>query len=122
MREAIPDAGLSACKKGKQKLWRCSARCGGETETRHSYSAGISACGVSEQLRQRAVALLSEMRGAKLEADVISFSVGVSTCERGWQWQRAPALLSEMREAILEPSVISPGLQTYVRLKRALSW
>ena len=40
-----------------------------------SYNAGISACEKCEQW-QRALALLSEMREAKLEPDVISTTVG----------------------------------------------
>ncbi|CAK0809448.1 unnamed protein product [Prorocentrum cordatum] len=44
---------------------------------------------------------------AKLEPDVISYSAGISACEKGEQWQRALALLSEMWEAKLEPNVIS---------------
>ncbi|CAK0882276.1 unnamed protein product, partial [Prorocentrum cordatum] len=71
-----------------------------------SYSAGISACEKGKQW-ERALALLSEMREAKLEPNVISYSAGISTCEKGEQWQRALALLSEMREAKLEPNVIS---------------
>ncbi|CAK0882278.1 unnamed protein product, partial [Prorocentrum cordatum] len=71
-----------------------------------SYSAGISACEKGKQW-ERALALLSEMREAKLEPNVISYSAGISTCEKGEQWQRALALLSEMREAKLEGNVIS---------------
>ncbi|CAK0882115.1 unnamed protein product [Prorocentrum cordatum] len=37
----------------------------------------------------------------------VSYSAGVSACEKGEQWQRALALLSEMREAKLESTVIS---------------
>ncbi|CAK0887382.1 unnamed protein product [Prorocentrum cordatum] len=54
---------------------------------------------------------------AKLEPNVISYSAGISACEKGGQWQaaltllsemrRALALLSEMWEAKLEPDVIS---------------
>ncbi|CAK0859208.1 unnamed protein product, partial [Prorocentrum cordatum] len=47
------------------------------------------------------------MREAKLEPDIISYSAGISACEKGGQWQRALARMSEMREAKLEPSVIS---------------
>ena len=70
-----------------------------------SYNAGISACEKGDQW-QRALALLSEMREAKLEPSVISYSAGISACEKGEQWQRALALLSEMWEAKLEPDVI----------------
>ena len=38
---------------------------------------------------------------------LVSYNAGVSTCEKGKQWQRALALLSEMREAKLEPNVIT---------------
>ncbi|CAK0905544.1 unnamed protein product, partial [Prorocentrum cordatum] len=37
----------------------------------------------------------------------ISYSAGISACEKGAQWQRALALLSEMGKARLEPHVIS---------------
>ncbi|CAK0891727.1 unnamed protein product [Prorocentrum cordatum] len=37
----------------------------------------------------------------------LSYSAGISACEKGEQWQRALALLSEMWEAKLEPNVIS---------------
>ncbi|CAK0800611.1 unnamed protein product [Prorocentrum cordatum] len=46
------------------------------------------------------------MREAKLEPNVISYSAGISACEKGDQWQRALALLSEMRDAKLEPNAI----------------
>ena len=51
--------------------------------------------------------LFSEMWEAKLEPSVISYSAGISACEKGEQWQRALSLLDEMREAKLEPEVIS---------------
>ncbi|CAK0875226.1 unnamed protein product, partial [Prorocentrum cordatum] len=37
----------------------------------------------------------------------LSYSVGISACEKGEQWQRAFALLNEMQEAKLKPNVIS---------------
>ena len=40
---------------------------------------------------------------------LVSYSAGISACEKGEQWQRALALLSEMWEAKLEPDVISYG-------------
>ncbi|CAK0875286.1 unnamed protein product [Prorocentrum cordatum] len=89
-------------------LWRYGARCRRQSWslTPISYNAGISACEKGEQW-QRALALLSEMREAKLDPDVISYNVGISACEKGQQWQRALALLSEMLEAKLEPDIIS---------------
>ena len=51
-----------------------------------SYNAGISACEKGEQWH-RALALLSEMREAKLEPNVISYNAGISVCEKGEQWQ-----------------------------------
>ena len=65
------------------------------------------------------MALLSEMWEAKLEPNVISYSAGISACEKGNQWQRALALLSEMWEAKLEPDVISPTWRTEARARRA---
>ncbi|CAK0822444.1 unnamed protein product, partial [Prorocentrum cordatum] len=38
---------------------------------------------------------------------LVSYSAGISACERGKQWQRALALLSKMQESRLEPNVIS---------------
>ncbi|CAK0894730.1 unnamed protein product [Prorocentrum cordatum] len=43
----------------------------------------------------------------KVEPDVISYSAGISACEKGEQWQRALALLREMRKAQLEPNTVS---------------
>ncbi|CAK0879318.1 unnamed protein product [Prorocentrum cordatum] len=74
-----------------------------------SINAGISACEKGIQWH-RAFALLSEMREAKLEPDVI-YNVGISACTKGEQWQRALALLSEMWEAKLEPDVIISTLE-----------
>ncbi|CAK0858308.1 unnamed protein product [Prorocentrum cordatum] len=91
---------------------------GGEVGARLSANTGISACGKGEQW-QRALALLSEMREAKLELNVFSYSGGISACGKGKQWQRALALLSEMREAKLDPdSAITLGS---ARARRASS-
>ncbi|CAK0852609.1 unnamed protein product, partial [Prorocentrum cordatum] len=45
--------------------------------------------------------------GGKAAAQLISYSVGISACEKGEQWQRALALLSEMKEVKLEPNDFS---------------
>ncbi|CAK0837724.1 unnamed protein product, partial [Prorocentrum cordatum] len=106
------NAGISACEKGEQwqralallsdQLQRWDQRvregravaagagaaerdAGGEAGARLSYSAGISACEKGEQW-QRALALLSEMRKAKLEPNVISYRAGISAYEKGEQW------------------------------------
>ncbi|CAK0851248.1 unnamed protein product [Prorocentrum cordatum] len=72
-----------------------------------SYSAGISACEKGEQW-QPALALLSEMREAKVSPDVIyTYSAGISACEKGKKWQLALGLLSEMCEATVEPNIFS---------------
>eukprot|EP00959_Pyramimonas_sp_CCMP1952_P083521 1746236-Pyramimonas_sp.AAC.1 len=55
------------------------------------------------------------MREAKLEPNVISYSAGISACDKGEQWQRALVLLSEMWEAKLEPNVIFSTMQGPVR-------
>ncbi|CAK0837722.1 unnamed protein product [Prorocentrum cordatum] len=127
-------AGGSACEKGSQGLVLAQD----DVDEVHgfalvSYNAGISACEKGQQW-QPALALLSEMRDAKLEPDVISptmaapaltdgesggsglappsgpcephYNAGISACEKGEQWQRALALLSKMREAKLEPNGI----------------
>ncbi|CAK0869134.1 unnamed protein product [Prorocentrum cordatum] len=47
------------------------------------------------------------MREVDLQPTVISYSAGISACEKGAQWQRALLVLSEMCEAELERNVIS---------------
>ena len=56
---------------------------------------------------QQALSLLSEMWGARVAPDVVSFNVGISACQKGGHWQGAFALLSKMREAKAVPDVIS---------------
>ncbi|CAK0862379.1 unnamed protein product, partial [Prorocentrum cordatum] len=85
-----------------------------------SYSAGISACKKGEQW-QRVLSLLTEMRGAKVDPDVIAYSAGISACEKGEQWQRALALLREMREVWLEPNPWSATALGSARAKKASS-
>ncbi|CAK0859317.1 unnamed protein product [Prorocentrum cordatum] len=46
-----------------------------------------------------------------VEPNVVSFSAGISACEKGEQWQRALVLLREMWEAKLEPDAISSSIQ-----------
>ncbi|CAK0793111.1 unnamed protein product [Prorocentrum cordatum] len=46
------------------------------------------------------------MRDLKVEADIITYSAGISACERAGQWQRSLVLLSEMSWAKLAPNVI----------------
>ncbi|CAK0832933.1 unnamed protein product [Prorocentrum cordatum] len=120
-------AGISACEKGEQwqralallsemrqaKMEPNSATALGSARARRAssgsglcYNAGISASGKGEQWA-RALALLSELREAKLEPNVIYCNAGISACEKGEQWQRALALLSEMWEVTLESSVTS---------------
>ena len=41
------------------------------------------------------------------EYTLVSYSAGISACEKGMQWQRAVALLGDMWEAKLESDVIS---------------
>ncbi|CAK0841498.1 unnamed protein product [Prorocentrum cordatum] len=69
---------------------------------------GSAACEKGQQW-QRALALLIEMREAKLEANVISHNVVLNACEKAEQWQQSLALLSAMRETKVEPGVISYG-------------
>ena len=81
-----------------------------------SYSAGISACEKGEQW-QRALALLSEMREAKLEPNVITYSSWISACENGGQWQRALWLLGVMRDVKVVPDAASysPAIASLLR-------
>ncbi|CAK0880205.1 unnamed protein product [Prorocentrum cordatum] len=48
--------------------------------------------------------------GGEAAAQRVSYSAGISACEKGDQWQRALALLSEMWDARLEPDIISPTI------------
>ena len=41
-----------------------------------------------------------------LEPSVISYSAGISACEKCGQWRNALSLLGEMVEANMEPNVI----------------
>ncbi|CAK0797573.1 unnamed protein product, partial [Prorocentrum cordatum] len=52
---------------------------------------------------------------------MVSYSAGISACEKGEQWQRALALLREMWEAELEPSVILQCRDKRVRERRAVA-
>ncbi|CAK0905365.1 unnamed protein product [Prorocentrum cordatum] len=54
----------------------------GGAHRHHLYSAGFKTCSACAP---------------------VSYSAGISACEKGEQWQRALALLSEMREAKLDP-------------------
>ena len=54
------------------------------------------------------MSLVREMGEPNLEPGIaISYSAGVSACEKSVQWQRAMALVSETWEAKLEPNGIS---------------
>ncbi|CAK0803461.1 unnamed protein product, partial [Prorocentrum cordatum] len=57
--------------------------------------------------------------GGEAEAQ-LSYSAGVSACEKGEQWQPALALLSEMWEAKLKPNVSATTLGS-ARARRASS-
>ena len=50
---------------------------------------------------------------------LVSYSAGISACEKGEQWQRALALLSEMWAAKLEPGVVQSILLGAVRARLA---
>ncbi|CAK0847312.1 unnamed protein product [Prorocentrum cordatum] len=94
---------------------------GGQPGTRRfSYNAGISACEKSEQW-QRALALLTEMREAKLEPNVISYSAGISACEKDEQWEQALAIFGEMCVAKVKPNVTSATTLGSPRARRASS-
>ena len=58
-------------------------------------NAAISACDRGNQW-QLAVALLSIMAHASVEASTITYNAAVSACEKGKEWQLALALLSTM--------------------------
>ncbi|CAK0842402.1 unnamed protein product, partial [Prorocentrum cordatum] len=89
---------------------------GGEAETQHHLTTSLRPMRAARAssgsglwrcwLWQRALGLLGEMREVRLEPNVISYSAGISACEKGEQWQRALALLSDVWVAKLEGSVI----------------
>ncbi|CAK0822633.1 unnamed protein product [Prorocentrum cordatum] len=47
------------------------------------------------------------MMEASLEPSIISYSAGISACEKAGQWRQALLLLGELQDARLEPNVIS---------------
>ena len=49
---------------------------------------------------------------------LVSYSAGISACEKGEQWQRALALLSEMLEAKLDPDAASYSPTIVALLRR----
>ncbi|CAK0795719.1 unnamed protein product [Prorocentrum cordatum] len=70
-----------------------------------------------------ALKLLGDMWKTNLTPSIViafSYNAGISSCQKGEQWQRALALLSELREARLEPNVISTALGS-ARARRASS-
>ncbi|CAK0795975.1 unnamed protein product [Prorocentrum cordatum] len=95
---------------------------GGEAGAKLSYNAGISACEKGEQW-QRALALLSEMREARLEPNVISYNAELCACERCGQWRQALSLLDEMRAIHLKPDDLSynMGVAAYEKSSRNLA-
>ncbi|CAK0881003.1 unnamed protein product [Prorocentrum cordatum] len=119
---AIPlEASIKNCGRTTQwsaalRLLREGLRLGVQLAPGH-FIATASACRKGGQW-QYALSALSDMWKAKLEPNVISYSAGISACEKvsysagisacekGEQWQRALALLSEMWEAKLEPDLI----------------
>ncbi|CAK0838556.1 unnamed protein product [Prorocentrum cordatum] len=100
-------AGISACEKGEHpsqlQCWDQRVREGREV------AAGA---GTAER----------DAGGEGRARPLVSYSAGVSACEKGDQWQPALALLSEMREEKLEPNVIHPMLQRWdQRVREGLS-
>ena len=58
---------------------------------------------------------------AKLKANAISNSVGISACGKGKQWPQALSLLTETLEAKMERNIIScNGRNQQVRLRRTV--
>eukprot|EP00975_Prorocentrum_lima_P018233 3842799-Prorocentrum_lima.AAC.1 len=47
------------------------------------------------------------MDHAKMEANVISYSAGISACEKGGEWEKALLLLAKMEGAKVEADVVS---------------
>ncbi|OLP95582.1 Pentatricopeptide repeat-containing protein, chloroplastic [Symbiodinium microadriaticum] len=70
------------------------------------FTAGISACAKAGKW-QLALHLFDAMQKAKLEANVISYSVTISSCERAGQWQMAMHLFDSMPKAKVAANIIS---------------
>ena len=51
--------------------------------------------------------LLHEMTAEQLDPNTITYSAGISACEKGGEWQLALALLRKIPGASLEPDTIS---------------
>ena len=72
-----------------------------------TFSAAISACEKGGQW-QRALALLDEMRAARVTPDVITFSAAISACARASQPDQAMRLWSEVRtSSSLVPDIVA---------------
>ena len=54
-----------------------------------------------------ALCLLAQMPAARVIPNVLSFSAGISACEKGGQWQMALCLLAQMPAARVIPNVLS---------------
>ncbi|CAK0898954.1 unnamed protein product [Prorocentrum cordatum] len=95
--------------------WLATAQ--GSARVRVAYPAVAEPDVVCEVLA-RCRRFFSELRDAKSEPRAISYSAGISACDKGEQWQRVRALLSEMREVELEPTVSATVLGS-TRARRA---
>mmetsp|Transcript_3857 Transcript_3857/g.12072 ORF Transcript_3857/g.12072 Transcript_3857/m.12072 type:complete len:148 (-) Transcript_3857:169-612(-) len=70
------------------------------------YSAAISACGKSAQLRST-LKLLSQMPRVGLQPNAISYSAAISACEKAAQWELALGLLTLMHRVGPGPDTVS---------------
>ncbi|CAK0824766.1 unnamed protein product, partial [Prorocentrum cordatum] len=112
-------AGISACEKREQ--WQralalltvaAGARAaerdaGGEAEAqRHFLQRWDQFVREGRAVAAGACAAQRDAEGEAEARTLVSYSAGISACEKGEQWWRALALLSEMRKADAEPDVI----------------
>ncbi|CAE7695078.1 WDR19 [Symbiodinium sp. CCMP2592] len=62
---------------------------------------------ISRQQWQKALELLSELRGFALEANVITFTAVIGTCARAGQWQQAAGMFRILQAESLQPTLVT---------------
>eukprot|EP00439_Symbiodinium_sp_Y106_P033200 s3764_g3.t6 len=54
-----------------------------------------------------ALALIFEMSQIHVERDIVTYSAGISACEKGLQWQRAVGLFAELLQSAQLPDIMA---------------
>ena len=62
---------------------------------------------ISRQQWQKALELLSELRGFALQANVITFTAVIGTCARAGQWQQAAGIFGNLQAESLQPTLVT---------------